>query len=284
MADNDDFLDDEFPADAVQDVGVEPWVMMLVDDEPDIHTVTKLALQGVTYLGRPLDFVSCYTGEEAITTLAKRDDVAVVLLDVVMETDHAGLDCARRIREELGNTETRVVLRTGQPGMAPEREVILGYDINDYKAKTDLTADRLFTTVIAALRGYADIRELNQFRRDALGALNDQLELLTTTVNLVPDAMVHLDPLGLITTCNAPFADLADAEPDDIIGEISADVLPEALVAALAPPENGRSTMEIELQDTGGASTKYFVTVVAHLMPDAVANDLVAIVTPLAEG
>ena len=96
-------------------------------------------------------------------------DVAAVLLDVIMETDVAGLDLVEYIRNELKNETVRIILRTGQPGQAPERRVIVDYDINDYKAKTELTADKLFTTLTAALRGF------QQLQRARLGALRDRL-------------------------------------------------------------------------------------------------------------
>ena len=90
--------------------------------------------------------------------------MAVVLLDVVMETDEAGLEVAEYIREQLHNHFTRIILRTGQPGQAPEREVIINYDINDYKSKTELTAQKLFTVMIAALRSYRDIMVIEESR------------------------------------------------------------------------------------------------------------------------
>jgi hypothetical protein len=74
-----------------------------------------------------------------------------------METDQAGLDLVRRIRSELRNRQMRIILRTGEPGQVPEEKVIVDFDINGYKEKTELTAQRLFTTVYSALRSYRDI-------------------------------------------------------------------------------------------------------------------------------
>jgi len=89
-------------------------------------------------------------------------DIALVLLDVIMETSDAGLRVARQIRDELGNKLVRIVLRTGQPGQALEHSIILDYDINDFWCKTDLTTRKLFTTVISSLRGYADLVDAEQ--------------------------------------------------------------------------------------------------------------------------
>jgi CheY-like chemotaxis protein len=96
--------------------------------------------------------------------LANHPDTAVILLDVVMEHDQAGLELVKYIREELHNPFVRIILRTGQPGQAPEREVILNYDINDYKEKTELTAKKLFTSLVAALRTYNDLMIINRYR------------------------------------------------------------------------------------------------------------------------
>ncbi|WP_375591964.1 DUF3369 domain-containing protein [Chitiniphilus eburneus] len=144
---------------------IDPWNVLIVDDEPDIHQVTRLALGSVQFLGRPLNLLSCYSGHEAVEFLASRDDVALILLDVVMESEEAGLRTARLVREQLGNHRVRIILRTGQPGAAPEREVIESYDINDYKAKTELTRDKLYTAVLGTLRSYRDIMLIEQQRQ-----------------------------------------------------------------------------------------------------------------------
>jgi response regulator RpfG family c-di-GMP phosphodiesterase len=140
------------------------WKVLIVDDEPEVHAVTKLALGDFIFQEKRLEFVSAYSGEEAKKIFRTQHDIAVVLLDVVMETDDAGLKVADYVRNELSNNFTRIILRTGQPGQAPERDVILNYDINDYKSKTELTAQKLFTVVIAALRSYRDIIVIEENR------------------------------------------------------------------------------------------------------------------------
>jgi CheY-like chemotaxis protein len=115
-----------------------PWKVLLVDDEPDIHDITKLTLSRFRLDGRGLTFVHAYSGEEAKQVLAREKDIALVFLDVVMEREDSGLEVARWMRQDLDNQFTRIVLRTGQPGQAPEERVIVDYDINDYKEKTEL--------------------------------------------------------------------------------------------------------------------------------------------------
>jgi response regulator RpfG family c-di-GMP phosphodiesterase len=142
-----------------------PWKVLIVDDEPEVHNVTRLVLGNFRFADRPLELLSAYSSREAETLLRAHDDIAVILLDVVMESEQAGLDLVRAIRERLCNQFVRIVLRTGQPGQAPEHEVIASYDINDYKEKTELTAQKLATTLYAALRAYRDMRTIEASRR-----------------------------------------------------------------------------------------------------------------------
>ncbi len=160
--------EDDAPIFAPEDVPVssaprseEPWKVLVVDDEEQVHAVTKLVLGDFTFEGRGLSFLGAFSGKDGARLLRENPDVAVILLDVVMETDHAGLDLVRKIREEQGNRKVRIVLRTGQPGQAPEKQAFLGYDINDYRTKTELTSDKLFTAMVGALRNYEDIERIS---------------------------------------------------------------------------------------------------------------------------
>ncbi|MGB1237201.1 MAG: DUF3369 domain-containing protein [Pseudomonadales bacterium] len=157
-----DFLlsdDDKDPKalDSAQDV----WNILIVDDEPAVHSVTCFALEDESFEGKRFNFISAYNAAQARDILTERQDIALVILDVVMETDSAGLEVAQWIRQELGNKLIRIVLRTGQPGQAPEKDVILNYDIYDYKNKTELTAQKLFSCVISGLRSYRDVLALS---------------------------------------------------------------------------------------------------------------------------
>ncbi|MGY3569562.1 HD domain-containing phosphohydrolase [Vibrio paucivorans] len=141
-----------------------PWKVLIVDDDADIHQVTVLVLKRFKLDDRPLEFLHAYSGIEAKEKLSTHDDIALIFLDVVMETDDAGLEVARWTRQDLGNHKTRIVLRTGQPGQAPEQSVVTDYDINDYKEKTELTSQKLFTTVLTAIRSYRDIMQIEHAR------------------------------------------------------------------------------------------------------------------------
>ncbi|MEO5357388.1 MAG: ATP-binding protein [Nitrospirae bacterium YQR-1] len=138
------------------------WKVIIVDDEADVHKVTMLALKKVMYKNKPLKFISAYTTSDAQRVIAQHSDAALILLDVVMETDGAGLQLVKYIRDELNNKLIRIILRTGQPGEAPEEDVIVNYDINDYKTKEELTDKKLFTIVISSIRSYTDLIKLNE--------------------------------------------------------------------------------------------------------------------------
>ncbi len=140
------------------------WKVMIVDDEPEVHRITKITLNKFEFDNRPIEFLHAYSAAEAKELLATTPDVALLLLDVVMEFDHAGLDVVKFVRDELQNKMVRIVLRTGQPGQAPEDDVVTNYDINDYKDKTELTSQKLRTLLRASLRSYRDIRTLESNR------------------------------------------------------------------------------------------------------------------------
>lgn len=141
-----------------------PWKVAVIDDEPNVHTVTTLVLRRFTFDGRPVEFVSAYSAREARELLQTHRDVAVALVDVVMEEDDAGLKLIRWVREELQNTVMRLVVRTGQPALAPEDDVIQRYEVNDYRLKTDLTDTKLRTTLSTALRNYRDLVTVERSR------------------------------------------------------------------------------------------------------------------------
>lgn len=141
------------------------WKVLIADDEREVHAATLFALKDIEVSGRRIDFLHAYSAAEAHRILAGTPGIAVVLLDVVMETGDAGLRLARTIRNDLGLRDIRIILRTGQPGYAPEMEVIRDYDINDYRTKTELTRTRLLTSLTTAIRSYELIRAIMEGRR-----------------------------------------------------------------------------------------------------------------------
>nr|WP_295834685.1 ATP-binding protein [uncultured Azospirillum sp.] len=195
---------------AIVDPAAPPWPILVVDDESDVHSMTGLLLADVTFQRRRLDLISSFTAADARNVLEHRRDIAVILLDVVMEEDDSGLKLVRWIRDELGNRDVRIILRTGQPGQAPQRDVIVDYDINDYKPKADLSAESLFTAVIAALRAFDQIlsietrvaertRELRESREQAEEATKAKSAFLATMSHEIRTPMNGvLGMLGLL--------------------------------------------------------------------------------------
>lgn len=165
---NDDLLvfapESDEAADDISLPPAHPWKILIVDDDEEIHNVSRLVLDSLVFEGRPLALFYARSGAEGKELAEAHADAALMLLDVVMETDNAGLDVVRHVRDTLDNRFLRIVLRTGQPGQAPEKSVVLDYDINDYKEKTELTAQRLITTVVSALRAYRDIMIIENSR------------------------------------------------------------------------------------------------------------------------
>ena len=138
----------------------QKWRILIVDDDDTVHEITKLVLSDIEFEGRALEFISVYSIKEAKQILINESDVCLAFVDVVMETDHAGLDLVQWVREKLKNKVIRLVLRTGQAGTAPAQQVIKNYDINDYKDKTDFTSNNMISTVFSNIRAYRDM--LNQ--------------------------------------------------------------------------------------------------------------------------
>jgi len=144
----------------------DSWKLLIVDDEVEIHNITKLALRDFTVEGKSLTFLSAFSSQEAKQIIQENSDIAMILLDVVMETEDAGLEVVKYIRDVLKNHLVRIILRTGQPGQFPEDVVIINYDINDYKSKTELTTQKLFTTVVTTLRVFRAFTTLEVSKRE----------------------------------------------------------------------------------------------------------------------
>lgn len=188
------------------------WNILVVDDDEEIHSITKLALSDLVLDKRELNFYHAYSGKEAMELLAQYgNDIAIVLLDVVMETDNAGLDVAKALRSELNLHETRIVLRTGQPGYAPEDSVIKEYDINDYKTKTELTRSRLVTTIISSLRSYQQLRKITRSRQG-----------LENIIQGTPQLMEQRTQLGFCRAALKQIGSLLDIPADGMIFSMSA--------------------------------------------------------------
>jgi response regulator RpfG family c-di-GMP phosphodiesterase len=153
------------------------WKILVIDDDHGVHDVTRVVLRGFKFEGSGLALFHAYSGQEGKELLAQHPDAAILLLDVSMESEHAGLDLVKHIREVLNNHTVRIVLRTGQPGSAPEEAVISRYDINDYKEKTELTARKMSTLMFACLRGFRDLMRLENNKRGLMQIIQSSSDL-----------------------------------------------------------------------------------------------------------
>jgi signal transduction histidine kinase/CheY-like chemotaxis protein len=191
---------------AAEEVSPRKWKVAVIDDDQAVHEGTRFALSDYSLNGQGLEILSAYSAAEGRTLMRDHPDIAAVLLDVIMETDIAGLELVEYIRNEIRNETVRIILRTGQPGQAPERRVIVQYDINDYKAKTELTADKLFTSLTAALRSYQQLERMVQTRRgleiiiDAASTLYDfrSMQRLAEGVLTQLASLLNVDCAGIL--------------------------------------------------------------------------------------
>lgn len=180
---NDDALIflDELSAEHLNDMNspLPSWRVMIIDDDPDVHSATMFALGNLEIQNRSLSFLHAYSASEARQILAQESNIAVILLDVVMEKEDAGLNLVNYVRKTLGLYDVRIILRTGQPGYAPEIDAIRDYDINDYKTKSELTRTKLYTTVTSAIRSYEQICAITANQRGLELIVNASTELMS---------------------------------------------------------------------------------------------------------
>lgn len=279
------------------------WRILVVDDDDSVHQVTKLVLADVEIENRFLEIISVYSMAEAKKTLLNDENFCMAFVDVVMETDHAGLELVQWIREELKNQSIRLVLRTGQAGSAPEAKVIRDYDINDYKEKTDFTSNKMITTVYASIRAYRDImtiqRSLDAFKKlieathdllrmdqlKAFGsaALNHLLALMNVDSSALYIARTQIDfnlnSSSMILACTGKYVCESDSlESSDISDNVKNKIQQvfidkthysdkECFVGYYQPSTNAASVLFIEFED----DNEHFKSSLAELFATNVA-------------
>jgi response regulator RpfG family c-di-GMP phosphodiesterase len=237
------------------------WKILIVDDEPGVHDVTKLALNNFEFEGKSLELFHAYTAAEAMKLLEAQPDMAVALIDVVMEDEHAGLKLVRYIRKEFGNSLIRIILRTGQPGQAPERIVIRDYDINDYKDKAELTIQKLYSSILTSLRSYRDLVALDANRRGLEQVIESSATIFQTSgingfIQGVLEqliALLYLDQSSIYINCDS-IAFENEAEKLSIVaatGKFSkfigmdARSLPDEVIASIEQALTRRTSLKV---------------------------------------
>jgi len=143
----------------------EEWLVLAVDDDSLYRKTTEFTLKNFQTLGRPIRLIQAGSYGEACAAVAQNPDIALILLDVVMDTDDAGFRVVRAIREVLGNAQVRIVMITGQPGFSSMQESLVDYDINDYWSKTELSVERLRAVVTANVRAYQHLATVHRARK-----------------------------------------------------------------------------------------------------------------------
>ena len=198
------------------------WKVLVIDDEEDVRTLSKLNLRDFEFDGKKIQFLEADSATAAKRVMAEHNDIALMLVDVVMETDDAGLKLVDYIRNDIGLALTRIVIRTGQPGVAPERYVIDNYDIDDYKDKTELTIDKLYTTVRSAIKSYRELKAIDLNRaglKKVIDAAPEVYRISKTSLSQFFDGILsqiiglcHLNENALISTIDGMVVTLQGEE------------------------------------------------------------------------
>lgn len=178
--------------------------ILIVDDDHAIHEITNIALESMNFSDFKLEILSAYSSADAIKLLEEHDDIALALIDVVMETPEAGLDLVNYIRKELQNDFIRLIIRTGQANDFPPMHVIQHYDINDFKEKTELTRERLYTTIRTSIKQYDQLIELQhkyeetyrQMTTDSLTHLPNRIKLIEDFSKESNQTLILIDIIG----------------------------------------------------------------------------------------
>jgi CheY-like chemotaxis protein len=244
---------------------LEKHHILVVDDEPDIHKLTKMSLRQLQYRGRKVKFSFASSGKQAVEIMRSNPEIAVILLDVVMETNSAGLDACQAIREELGNKFVRILLRTGQPGTAPEKQTIDEYDIDGYLLKTELSTTRLYSSVRTALKAWGELVELER-HRELLSALHDgviSLHSFDTLENILERILETT-----VTICSTPLAVLQletfeeDGNPRKVFLHLSTET--DVAKAEAAAHEVATRIARDPAHEAGPIEGGYLVPLVLH--------------------
>jgi len=175
------------------------WNVLIVDDEEEVHSITGIVLRNFTFENKQIKLYDTYNMADTKKLLEEKNDFALIFLDIVMETDDAGLLLTKYIREELNNHTTRIILRTGQPGSAPEQKIIIDYDINDYKEKTELSATKLTTAVVSSIRAYSELMKIKNHEEVLIQEVKDSVEELKNRNCLIQNQITNLNNQELMS-------------------------------------------------------------------------------------
>jgi CheY-like chemotaxis protein len=270
MVIGDDGRDDEIVS-VVDDDPVpgsqQAWRVLVVDDERDIFDATELAVEGLVVDGRPVALSYAGSAAQALDICRSDPEIAVVVLDVVMETESAGLDLVPLLRALDGREALRIVLRTGQPGHAPEIEVVRRYDIDDYRLKSELTHSRLISSLVSSIRCHARIRRMKDREAGLARISAARSDLLSSIVGRDDFLAAVVAQVAFVSGCVATAAALVR------IGSGRSDVLwtsgcwPQGRLPRLAPSGAGGG-ISADCVATAETSSGLVLAVALSAMPD----------------
>jgi PAS domain S-box-containing protein/diguanylate cyclase (GGDEF)-like protein len=202
----------------------------IIDDEPDLHAALKLSLKNRKVLDRSLTIHSAYSRAEGLELINNNPQISLIFLDVVMETDDAGFEFLRQLRDMPLSIQPQVVMLTGQPGNLTATEATERYDINAYLAKPELTNARLISTLATALRNYTAFEKLHtvtQELEDSQFKIQETDTYLRNVLNSLSDALITINSDGNITSTNPAVAKLFGFNPGELIGQEIEVLMPE---------------------------------------------------------
>ncbi|MCA9642916.1 MAG: DUF3369 domain-containing protein, partial [Myxococcales bacterium] len=201
-----DWLSDDRSSEPEFDLeGDSYWYVMIVDDDEEVHQASRFALRRFEVFGRSIRLLHARSTKEAMDLITMYDDIAVAMVDVVMETKDAGLQLVRWMRERQRGL-TRIILRTGQPGDAPPLRVVRECDIDDYRTKSELDRERMLCCLTTAIRSYRELRRLDENRRglkvivESVAELwsQENLSLLSSGILTRIAAVLGVSPSGVV--------------------------------------------------------------------------------------
>lgn len=237
----------------MQKPAVPAWKILVVDDEPDVLTTTDHALMDVSVLGRPLALLTATSAVAAQRVLAEHRDVAVILLDVVMEKMQSGLTLVNQIRADMNNQSVRIILRTGNPGAAPEHDVVNNYAIDDYIHKGSVTRNRLITAVVTAVRAYDQLTRVSRLKA-AMEALFDLSNRMTEVHDMAALGQLLSKSISKVLPGISSGA-VAFTNADPHAGTSPGGDLLTFLPAKITPPEGQTASAEVPLPKTSILAT-----------------------------
>lgn len=274
------------------------FTVLSVDDDPGFQQSLRMALSDFRFNESPLRLLTASSSIEARDVMAANPGISAILLDVVMETDDAGLQLVRAVREQLGNSEVRIVLITGQPGMAPLRKTLQKLDISEYWLKTDLYRERLQGIVTGSLRTWSEIhalarakrglkhivqagsrlaglRDPDDFSRQLLCELAALLEVPLDGLVCMHDGSVDL-PVSeaMVTAADGGFAELQGCRVQDIADTMVRDLLLDAFTRRCSI---GMPSSQVLFLDGGGTVAPMAIYLATERSLDAEEHELLQV-------